>query len=442
MKYSIYNSVLNIDERHSLLYNASSDMFVVLNPRERILLETGKPKELEKVYPKLYIQLQACKAIVPKGKNESQDLANNLRNIIEDKTRYELQVNPTVDCNFRCWYCYENHVRGSRMNEDMVERLKHHINSVISSQIGLKHFHLSFFGGEPLLYFSHVASPLIGYAKQACEHNGIHLSLHFTSNGYLIHEQMLPVFKGIQTSFQITLDGAKEHHDHTRFMQNGKGSYDRIISNIKLLTSNSIEVLLRINYTAANMQDISSICPSLANLPNEQKFLLHVNFQRVWQDSDCKFHDDEVRNCIEKQMQAFEESGFKVSYHKVMTGTPCYGDLRNYALVNYNGDVFCCTARDFTHEHRAGYLNENGQIVWENDEKNRRISLKFSREVCHKCRIAPICCGGCTQRAIERGNAPGCLFDYTERDINDMLLERFEHLFMERKVTSQPKRIS
>lgn len=430
MKFSQFNTLLPIDENHSLLYNAFSDKYIVLKPTTYEAVRVGSVEQIKNEQPLLYEQLVDCKALVDENIEEWREVFDHIHEIIEDDSDYELQVNPTVDCNFRCWYCYENHVKGSRMDVCMVEKVKRHIDKVLSTHHHLQRLHISFFGGEPLMYFSTVAGPLIAYAKKACADKGVRFMLHFTTNGYLLNRKMIEAFEGIPASFQITLDGAREQHNRTRFMPNGKGSFDRIVQNIKSLTDFGHVVILRINYTAVNMYDISSICSSLADVSEQQKQLIRVNFQRVWQDSDSKFHDDEVRACISKQMAAFKDAGFRVSYHKIMSARPCYGDMRNHVLINYNGDAFCCTARDFDTHARAGYLADDGTIVWENEEKERRMSLKFSREECHRCRIAPICGGGCTQRAVERMSIPGCSLDFTDEDINQMLLERFEYVFM------------
>ncbi|MDD2960797.1 MAG: hypothetical protein PHR45_01790 [Muribaculaceae bacterium] len=53
-------------------------------------------------------------------------------------------------------------------------------------------------------------------------------------------------------------------------------------------------------------------------------------------------------------------AGF-ISSHKLF-GKFCYGDLRNSAIVNYNGDIYKCTAVDFAKEQRDGYLSEKAKI--------------------------------------------------------------------------------
>lgn len=41
----------------------------------------------------------------------------------------------------------------------------------------------------------------------------------------------------------------------------------------------------------------------------------------------------------------------------------CYGDKRNSCVVNYNGDLYKCTAIDFHKTLRDGYLSENGDLI-------------------------------------------------------------------------------
>ena len=108
---------------------------------------------------------------------------------------------------------------------------------------------------------------------------------------------------------------------------------------------------------------------------------------------------------------------------------PCYGDKRNHVLINYNGDVYSCTARDFTGQNRTGYLNKKGIIEWSIDI-DERFAKKFCKPICHRCRIAPICGGGCIQKTIELEQNPNCPFGYTEKDIDQVILDRFEFFFI------------
>ena len=133
-------------------------------------------------------------------------------------------------------------------------------------------------------------------------------------------------------------------------------------------------------------------------------------------------------------VELFQSEGYNVSSHKILHSVidSCYGDKRNQALINYNGDVFKCTARDFLTENRLGYLNQNGIIIWEKNSLERRMTSKFNRPICHNCRIAPLCGGGCSQQAMENLFANECLYHYTKQDIDNIILNRFEFLVVNR----------
>lgn len=106
------------------------------------------------------------------------------------------------------------------------------------------------------------------------------------------------------------------------------------------------------------------------------------------------------------------------------------GIKRYHALINYDGEVFKCTARDFTTQNRLGYLSSTGTIVWEHNSLEKRLVLKFSKSCCHACRIAPLCGGGCCQRAHESEYGEQCMYSYSESDIDQIIYNRFEFMFI------------
>ena len=70
-----------------------------------------------------------------------------------------------------------------------------------------------------------------------------------------------------------------------------------------------------------------------------------MSFHKVWQEGE--FESSE----IEKSINAFIKAGFVAS--KFVLGSYCYGDLRNSAVINYNGDVYKCTAVNFEEARRS-----------------------------------------------------------------------------------------
>jgi uncharacterized protein len=102
----------------------------------------------------------------------------------------------------------------------------------------------------------------------------------------------------------------------------------------------------------------------------------------------------------------------------------CYGDHRNHATINYNGEVFKCTARDFTNANSEGMLSDNGRIIW-NDKFEKRMNIKFKNKPCLECKIMPLCNGGCSQQAIENEGVDYCIYDFDEDKKKKMVIEKF-----------------
>ena len=110
----------------------------------------------------------------------------NHKKVFLDKT-YRLVINPTLECNFRCWYCYEDHVAG-KMNEETIEKIKKHVKLMIKEE-RISSLLLDWFGGEPLLYFDEIIVPLSEQLRDIMTENGLPFFTQATTNGSLITEE-------------------------------------------------------------------------------------------------------------------------------------------------------------------------------------------------------------------------------------------------------------
>ncbi len=121
---------------------------------------------------------------------------------------------------------------------------------------------------------------------------------------------------------------------------------------------NGVPATVRINCTCENINDIHNITESFANLPKEQRSLLSFDFQTVWQEgnkSDISDRPNSHRQGICKQGLNAAKSSFREF---------CYADRRNSCVINYNGDLYKCTAIDFANTERDGYISEDGSLIW------------------------------------------------------------------------------
>lgn len=433
MKYSIYTSIINIEGKHTLLYNALSGKFVIIRDKIVEHINTIPPDILNENFPSLYQQMIGAEIIIDDVIDEFSILQKRISHIDNNIHEFILHINPTLDCNFRCWYCYENHVPHSRMKEDMVLASKLYIDSVFQ-QNKLRSFSLGFFGGEPLFHFNNVAKEIITHTAEVCVKSDVNFQVSFTSTGALITDEIVQFLSHYSCTFQITLDGGNPEHDKTRYSKNGEGSFDLIVSNVKRLIHSGIKVIVRVNYTSANIDSVKTVFDSFRNIPSEDKEYISFDFQRVWQDRNENI-DDDTEEKIGHIREIFRTNDFIVGTNYILHGVAdsCYGDKINHLLINYNGDVFGCTARDFTKQNRIGYLNSNGVVYYDTEKVEKRNNSKLAKPVCKTCRIAPLCCGGCKQRAMESLGDNECSFGYTEEKKDKIILDIFEYSFMRTK---------
>lgn len=428
MKYSMYNSLIKINQEHSILFNSLYDKYLIVRKMQEQLLVNYSALEVENKDRCFYNLLLNEKFVL----EDNIDEINTLKNIIQKNNHnlstYTLIINPTLNCNFRCWYCYENHLENTKMTDSTLEFVKKHI-SLITDKEELEKIELSFFGGEPLIFYTEIVLPLMKYAKQRCMEKDIILHIGFTTNGYLLSEQIINSMKEFPIShFQVTLDGYREDHNKVRTSVDKEGSYDRIVSNLKILLKNDIQVILRINYTAKNIDKCILIVEDLSDLTSEMKRCLEINLQHVWQDKK-----NNIDNKLSTVLKTFIQKEFKTSSNILdRIRNPCYADKLNETVINYNGDVFKCTARDFTQQNRYGYIQENGEIKYESDPNAIRANSILKNAPCQSCRIAPLCNGGCSQTRIENYTKEYCLLNYSEKQKDKVILDRFEYLFMQK----------
>ena len=430
MKKSIYNSV-HLFDTQKVLYNAFTDKMCILDLVVADLYEKHEPSELKSIHPSFYEYLQEQQFILQEDTDEVCQLIETWQQNDTDATTFTLTVNPTLNCNMHCWYCYEHHQGNLNMNEDVFNRLLKFISSK-TAEPQLKSFSLGLFGGEPLLNFNTVGRKLIEHCRVKCEENDCHFSMSCVTNGSLLSDDIIEFLSAIKchVAFQITMDGNEPMHNSIRQLNNEKGSYFLILQNcVKLLHHDTFSVVLRCNFTRQNLLSFLDVAYDLSQIMERQggdSSHLIIDLHQIWQDVKA---NDSVKEDIQEQersvREAFQSKGFNVTAEKPVKRYRCYADRNNHALVNYDGNIFRCTARDFVSENAEGVLTPNGQIIW-NAKSNIRDSIKWANVTCRQCRLYPICGGNCSQYKLEQGGSAGCYFGYSEEKKTTILRKRIE----------------
>ncbi|MCL1867594.1 MAG: radical SAM protein [Paludibacter sp.] len=395
MKYVInkYLYCKEKDEKIFIVHILKNTIFT-LDKKDYDLLRPETLHVLETEKPDLFKKMISTGILVPADIEQKKIFEIKNKVEIFDNRVYRLTINPTLECNFRCWYCYEKHPKG-RMSDNMLDCVVKHIQNKIENE-KIAMLHLDFFGGEPFLYYNEIMRPLLQKAKELSINNNVDFFAGATTNGFLITDEQIKEFNDVKLkNFQITLDGNRNQHNKIRFSVGKKGSFDKIIENInKLCKIPSIDILLRINYTEDTLKNIEE---SVVELSPKAREVVTVKFQQVWQD----VYKNQIS--AEDCEQQFINLGFKVEQSEFnCKGYVCYADKLQQAVINYDGKVYKCTARDFATYPADGNLLENGNIKWNNELFIKRFcKATFDNKYCNACNFLPICYGPCSQKIME-----------------------------------------
>jgi uncharacterized protein len=152
---------------------------------------------------------------------------------------FQMILNLTEDCNFRCQYCYLTEVYQFTRNRTFkkmsievgLRALDWFFNLLapVARKIPGKKAAISFYGGEPLLMYKKLAL-FVSYARA---HSPVPLSFNVTSNASLLTDEMIDFLADNNVVVAFSLDGRKEDHDRNRKFPNGTGTFDVVFGNIQ-----------------------------------------------------------------------------------------------------------------------------------------------------------------------------------------------------------------
>lgn len=417
MRQSKYNIYWNKDSRF-IVFNQLSGSVLELNKELYACLKENNINNLDTdIAQELYRAGILCHKNLDEkqillARNKEQRYGNNI---------VRLTIMPTIDCNFRCWYCYENHTE-SVMSDSTANAILRFAEKLLTEKRPIQ-FHLDWFGGEPLLYFDSIIYPLSLKIKKLCLNHHVTFYNSITSNGYMIDKNMIEKFKDIDLrSFQITLDGEEKYHNKTRFTKEDHQTYNKIINNIELLCRNieNIRMTVRINYTVQNIKSIEKIADDFSQ---DVRLLISISPHVVWQ------HFKRIPNLpetIESKMRIFKEKGYNIkeniSNPKKCIG--CYTENMLQFVVNYDAQIYKCTARDFSEQYSIGKLDVNGKFT-PTPLFFKYYSAKsvFERDECLQCNLLPSCRQSCIQKIME-----GEKFICRRNDVEASIYKRIESI--------------
>jgi len=339
---------------------------------------------------------------------------------------FNLTILPTLSCNFRCSYCFENEKRNIRMRNDTSKKI---IEFVKRQSPRHQRLNLAWFGGEPLLEKETIAN-LTPQIRSIAKLSDCEFVSSITTNGYLLDTDTINMLKDNNIRFiQITLDGDKKVHDRIRITKNKKGTFDNIFNNLLTCLELFPEgmVTLRVN---ATYETVSSILNVLKLVPNRFRRQLSLHMHHIM-NIDCPTSFSEKFSEMLKYIyQSARKMGFEIAvddYLDPCQAVYCYAERDSNAVIDPSGNVYRCAYSNFSNKERVGILNQNGIIdpVGDFDIKwNYLVSLEPNK--CSECNYLPICGFGCPRLRVSALGSTNCKNRY--KFLSDTLRAKVEHI--------------
>ncbi len=341
--------------------------------------------------------------LVPKNYDEygiwREHLINYRNNAAHIFTLYFL---PTLQCQFRCSYCFENGIsRGAGMGSKIIGESREWIDQYLDNHPEIDTFRLVLFGGEPLLYKSIVEEGLNTFHSVTHKHK-LKFWTGLTSNGEYLDEKTANMLSRYNwEKVQITLDGPKDVHDSRRYGNNQRPTFDLIIKNIQMLlrTSYIPKINIRISFDLSNADRVPELIRYLATIDKANRINLSLGLITPNLHNQNKAENE--RTISKKALVAWKLAkslGFEIP-EEFIVGPWCVAIAKHSAILQPSGALQKCFCTVGRKKYDFGSIKNqpNGNYL-----KDSRFEHFYRTDGCIKegCQYLPMCGGGCIYDAI------------------------------------------
>lgn len=324
-------------------------------------------------------KLEKLGFVISSEDEELKIVKSMYNSIVYQSSRLELTIMMTMNCNFRCPYCFEGHEN----RENTVINIKNLIDwlKIIIEKYSFAELAICFHGGEPLL-FSEQVKQMISEVKN----NFPRLKFDFScvTNGYFLSKNLASELYGLGIKrVQITLNGDREEHDKIRVLRNGKGTFDKIIDNIK--QSECDFYIINILFNEKNVESMKSLISYLKdnNLHTKIKFL-SINQIEKTIEKEINVYNKKIAKIKIELMEYALRLGFRIPFE--LNFNACTIQQKNAFVISPNEKIYKCISLIGDDKVFIGCLKDEPETLYKNQAR-----LVEEQNNCYKCKYYPIC---------------------------------------------------
>lgn len=410
LKLSFYNIVLEKFDNKYYVWNSKTGALIRIQQELYELMEQNcfDNERVKRILPKLMKEGIVVEETVDEIKQMLEKYNNDKFNLSEEV--FQLVIAPTLTCNFRCRYCFENeNVRKNTMSEGVVEGLVEFVERRMKQKPSFSVLQINWFGGEPLLAYDKMLS-IYEKLSAVCSKYNVKLESKMTTNGYfLTSEKYEDLFEKYNlSSVQVTFDGAEEEYCARK--RTLPDAYNKVKNNIFEL-SNYLhkkqfdkKIFIRLN---VDKQNYTSVQNFVEEMKNDSRFIDNIVFY-LGKLKDCQ--KDGCSYCYNsKEFEALclnfsNFIGKKVKFPSERS-LFCLQCSVNCYCVGPLGELYKCEHDFGCKEFEVGNIFEG---FCSSEYYDKLVGGELDEE-CKTCKLFPICKGGCGKERLEEG-LPRCEF--------------------------------
>ena len=331
--------------------------------------------------------------------------------IIEKMRNITIIFRTTNSCNLDCKYCYdkENHRQKDMENKYFKAKIPSIINNIKYLWKDKKaKCEIIFHGGEPLVINPENYEELISEIKK--EYPKAIISIQ--TNGTLINEKFIKLFKKYNIHLGISLDGYNEITNKNRVFCNGNNSFNIVIKNIEMLKNNNVKFGIIMTLTSEVLgkekelyEFISknklkcNIRPAFKSndlnvdyMTDEQYFEFFKILFMIWiNDQEKKVKITQIRELYDEFAKVLEPT---YNNKSCSNSGKCFYD---FISLDCEGNLYSCNR---TYNNKDFYYGKISELSEEELKKKmaqriceRKILINNSQ--CKDCELFDECHGGC-----------------------------------------------
>lgn len=365
--------------------------------------------------------------VVPDRQAEKAAVLNLPAELNRLRMVMKVSIVVTMECNFRCRYCYEGSRKGKqRMSEVTAKRLVEYIKERFTPET--TRLTLDFYGGEPLLavaMIKKIAAPL----KEYMEQRGAEFEITLVTNGSLLTrenvEALLPV--GLSRA-KVTIDGPPRVHNAFRPFKNGGPTFDRIVDNIRQCAE-LVRIAVSGNFTRDTYREFPELFTHLAQAALTPEKISRISFAPVLHVGG-PHATDFCGGCVSSGEKWLARAAAYLDREIAGHGFPpatgafspslCMVDVDNSFVVHYDGGIYQCVAMVGNSEFRCGDIF-TGMTDY---REQYHVGHWQKEETCRECVSLPLCFGGCRFMAWQRDGDMGrveCMQGFYDAVLADLV---------------------